>query len=125
MLHVIAFRNLIELWDSSSPTHSPTPSHAYSHTYQYLPTSFNLFPSLSLVQTIFLPPAIVLLSEVSVDWLKHAFITKFNHIRPSVYGRFIDVLCKDLVGDDESVQSRCIDGTDRKNKVSKNFFYVP
>ena len=40
----------------------------------------------------------VLLSECAVDWLKHAFITKFNHIRPKVYGRFIDVLCKDLVG---------------------------
>ena len=31
-----------------------------------------------------------------VDWLKHAFITKFNHIRPSVYERYIDVLCRDL-----------------------------
>ncbi|KAI8443717.1 eukaryotic membrane protein family-domain-containing protein [Phakopsora pachyrhizi] len=49
---------------------------------------------------IFLPVLIVILSEVLVDWLKHAFITKFNHIRPSVYGRFIDVLCKDLVGNE-------------------------
>ncbi|KAG0097916.1 hypothetical protein BGZ93_001661 [Podila epicladia] len=32
-----------------------------------------------------------------VDWLKHAFITKFNQIRPSVYGRFIDILSRDLV----------------------------
>lgn len=31
-----------------------------------------------------------------MDWLKHAFITKFNHIRPSVYERYIDVLCRDL-----------------------------
>lgn len=38
----------------------------------------------------------VLASEVMVDWLKHAFITKFNHIRPSVYERYIDVLCRDL-----------------------------
>lgn len=38
----------------------------------------------------------VLLSEVAVDWLKHAFITKFNHIRPSVYERYTDVLCRDL-----------------------------
>ena len=35
-------------------------------------------------------------SELVVDWLKHAFITKFNHIRPSVYERYIDVLCRDL-----------------------------
>lgn len=32
-----------------------------------------------------------------VDWLKHAFITKFNHIRASVYGRFADVLAKDVL----------------------------
>jgi hypothetical protein len=32
-----------------------------------------------------------------VDWLKHAFITKFNHIRSSVYDRYLDVLCKDVV----------------------------
>jgi hypothetical protein len=38
----------------------------------------------------------VLISEVFVDWLKHAFITKFNHIRPSVYERYIDILCRDL-----------------------------
>jgi hypothetical protein len=32
-----------------------------------------------------------------VDWLKHAFITKFNHVRASVYGRFMDVLAKDVL----------------------------
>jgi len=37
-----------------------------------------------------------MISEMLVDWLKHAFITKFNHIRPSVYERYIDVLCRDL-----------------------------
>lgn len=42
------------------------------------------------------PVATVMLSEVAVDWLKHAFITKFNHIRPSVYERYMDVLCLDL-----------------------------
>lgn len=62
-----------------------------------LPTSFTVFPSFSLLETIFTPVCIVLASEFLVDWLKHAFITKFNHIRPSVYGRFMDVLCRDLV----------------------------
>jgi hypothetical protein len=37
-----------------------------------------------------------MISEMLVDWLKHAFITKFNHIRPSVYERYTDVLCRDL-----------------------------
>lgn len=34
---------------------------------------------------------------MAVDWLKHAFITKFNHIRASVYDRYLDVLCKDVI----------------------------
>lgn len=38
----------------------------------------------------------VMVSEMLVDWLKHAFIAKFNHIRPSVYERYTDVLCRDL-----------------------------
>jgi hypothetical protein len=32
-----------------------------------------------------------------VDWMKHAFIAKFNHVRASVYGRFTDVLAKDVL----------------------------
>jgi Eukaryotic membrane protein family len=90
LLFIIALRNLIELSGSS---------------FSSLPTSFVpifVVPSLSLLQTIFSPTLIVLLSEMMVDWLKHAFITKFNHIRPAVYGRFIDVLCKDLVTDPAS-----------------------
>lgn len=42
------------------------------------------------------PVLTVMASEMLVDWLKHAFITKFNHIRPSVYQRYVDVLCRDL-----------------------------
>ncbi|ORY54081.1 eukaryotic membrane protein family-domain-containing protein [Leucosporidium creatinivorum] len=92
MLFIIALRNLIELSSTTS-----------SSLFSILPSSFSLaltlpsLPSLSLLQTIFSPALIVLISECFVDWLKHAFITKFNHIRPKVYGRFIDVLCKDLV----------------------------
>ena len=109
MLFVIALRNLIELSGS---------------TFSLLPTSFvPVMPSMSILQSIFSPALIVILSEMLVDWLKHAFITKFNHseppvpqdaftsqpaseaharpalltVRPAVYGRFIDVLCRDLV----------------------------
>lgn len=36
-------------------------------------------------------------SELVVDWLKHAFITKFNHIQPQVYDtKFLIVLRKDV-----------------------------
>lgn len=86
MLFIIALRNWIEL-SSASSTFS---------IFSFLPSSFSL-PSLALLQKVFSPAIIVLLSECLVDWLKHAFITKFNHIRPAVYARYIDVLCKDLV----------------------------
>jgi transmembrane anterior posterior transformation protein 1 len=40
----------------------------------------------------------VMLAEMLIDWLKHAFITKFNQIPPSVYSKFITILCRDLTG---------------------------
>ncbi|GAA5983342.1 hypothetical protein JCM11641_006039 [Rhodosporidiobolus odoratus] len=94
MLFIIALRNLIELSSASS-----------SSLFSFLPASFRSLatfslpslPTLSLLQAIFSPAVVVLVSECFVDWLKHAFITKFNHIRPGVYGRFVDVLCKDLM----------------------------
>lgn len=89
ILTAIGVRNLIEVSGGygSGPTGGEVP----------LPRSFTVLPSISLLETSFAPVAIVLLSECLVDWLKHAFITKFNHIRPAVYGRFMDVLCRDLV----------------------------
>ncbi|GJN93773.1 hypothetical protein Rhopal_006831-T1 [Rhodotorula paludigena] len=88
MLFIISLRNLIAR--SSLPSLS---------LLSYLPSAsaLSLSASLSLVHQTFSPAVVVLVSECFVDWLKHAFITKFNHIRPGVYGRFVDVLCKDLV----------------------------
>jgi len=50
-----------------------------------------------------MPFVMVLGSELLVDWCKHAFVTKFNHIRPSIYERFMDVLCLDFVKDGREV----------------------
>ena len=52
-----------------------------------------------------MPFIMVFGSELLVDWCKHAFVTKFNHIRPSVYGRFMDVLCLDFVKEGREVRS--------------------
>ena len=52
---------------------------------------------------LFSPFVVVMGSELLVDWCKHAFITKFNHIRPSIYGRFTDVLCLDFVKEGKEV----------------------
>ncbi|GAA5967821.1 hypothetical protein JCM8115_000374 [Rhodotorula mucilaginosa] len=87
MLFVIALRNLI--FEISSAATSTGPALTVTTAAQWL----QAIP----LRAIFSPAVIVLMSECLVDWLKHAFITKFNHLRPGVYGRFIDVLCKDLV----------------------------
>lgn len=44
---------------------------------------------------LFGPAVVVVGSEVVVDWLKHAYVTKFNNIRPKVYQKFLDVLSID------------------------------
>jgi len=85
MLFAIALRNMIELSSGEDTLN-----------YASLPKAFQLFNAKSLTSTIFSPVFTVLASELAVDWLKHAFITKFNHIRPSVYERYVDILCRDL-----------------------------
>ena len=96
MLIIIASRNIIETGgligtsssnldlDGLSP---PGPSSSI------LPKSFTMFPFDA--GQVFGPFLIVLGSEMLVDWVKHAYITKFNSTKPSVYGRFLDVLTKD------------------------------
>ncbi|KAG8858017.1 hypothetical protein FRB96_005508 [Tulasnella sp. 330] len=91
MLVSIAIRNLIELSSAEMDLSSET-------TY-VLPVAYKAFRFISgknIMWSILAPVLTVLASELVVDWLKHAFITKFNHIRPSVYERYIDVLCRDL-----------------------------
>ncbi|KAH9978838.1 eukaryotic membrane protein family-domain-containing protein [Lactifluus volemus] len=85
MLVFVAFRNLIELRGSEFDFSGG----------MFLPESFGWIGG-SVLWTISYPVLTVMLSETLVDWLKHAFITKFNHIRPSVYERYKDVLCRDL-----------------------------
>lgn len=86
MLSIVAFRNLIELSGSE-----------FDFTGGFvLPKSFGWVRGNNVLWTISYPVLTVMMSEMLVDWLKHAFITKFNHIRPTVYERYIDVLCRDL-----------------------------
>ncbi|KAF7727948.1 hypothetical protein EC973_006836 [Apophysomyces ossiformis] len=85
-LLIITLRNVTELSGSS-------PSSILPSTFVPLFTGSAL-KSLSALMT---PVVMVIASELVVDWLKHAFITKFNQIRPSIYSKYIDVLCKDLV----------------------------
>ncbi|ORX51242.1 DUF747-domain-containing protein [Hesseltinella vesiculosa] len=85
-LTIITLRNVVELSDSS-PT-SVLPS-------TFVPL-FQLPASIS-INSLMTPVLMVIASELTVDWLKHAFISKFNQIRPSIYEKYIDILCRDLV----------------------------
>jgi hypothetical protein len=58
-----------------------------------LPMSFTIFPK--YIAQVLNPFLLVLGSEMVVDWLKHAYITKFNQYKPEVYSKFFDVLAKD------------------------------
>ncbi|KAH8154003.1 uncharacterized protein LAJ45_01770 [Morchella importuna] len=89
MLVIIASRNLVEVgvWSLAGADSSSRSSGGV------LPRSFTIFPEWT--GQVMGPFLIVLGSEMLVDWLKHAYITKFNNTRPAVYERFLDVLCKD------------------------------
>lgn len=118
MLTIIASRNIVETgifssWGSlttgfGGPAPASTPLSTPPRTSSsILPQSFTLFPSsllaslsgansmLPTIGQVLGPFLVVLGSEMLVDWLKHAYINKFNNIRPAIYGRFLDVLAKD------------------------------
>ncbi|RVX75627.1 hypothetical protein B0A52_00980 [Exophiala mesophila] len=122
MLVIIASRNIVETggltsWidafsiaspgassamrtNSSSPVSNAVPPVSAS---SIIPRSFTLVPTLVSSITSYAPTInqvlgpflIVLGSEMLVDWLKHAYINKFNNTRPAIYNRFLDVLAKD------------------------------
>ncbi|KAF3903244.1 hypothetical protein ABW20_dc0105464 [Dactylellina cionopaga] len=115
MLIIIASRNLVEigldgllgvggfgltglvsaagLGMPPSATSIPNTSTASSVGGIILPKSFTIFPKWT--GQVMGPFLLVLGSEMLVDWLKHAYITKFNNIKPQIYSRYLDVLAKD------------------------------
>ncbi|KAI9046300.1 TAPT1 family protein [Aspergillus affinis] len=122
MLTIIASRNIVETGAfnffgtlgasfggtyASTATNSTPLSTPPRTATSILPQSFTIVPS-SIVASFshvnsFLPnlaqvlgPFLVVLgSEMLVDWLKHAYISKFNNTRPAIYRRFLDILAKD------------------------------
>lgn len=123
MLTIIASRNIVETGafnfigdfglgsgfsgQSSTSTNSTPLSTPPRTASSILPQSFTFVPSSilssfssvnSIIPTLaqVLGPFLVVLgSEMFVDWLKHAYINKFNNYRPALYGRYLDVLAKD------------------------------
>ncbi|KAF1956888.1 DUF747-domain-containing protein [Byssothecium circinans] len=106
MLLIIAMRNIVEVGGLSinsvsffsNPLSSAnaTTSAPFSAS-SILPMSFTIFPK--YIGQVLNPFLLVLGSEMVVDWLKHAYITKFNQTKPEIYGKFLDVLAKDYYSD--------------------------
>ncbi len=66
--------------------------------------------SWKMLQILMLPLVMVVGTEVIVDWLKHAFITKFNLVKPDVYKRYFHSLCKDLCPETQEVIQNVLTG---------------
>lgn len=94
MLMIIASRNIIETGGLRVGNgESATSSSSAVGGSSILPKSFTMFPEWT--GQVMGPFFLVLGSETLVDWIKHAYITKFNNTKPAIYGRFLDVLAKD------------------------------
>jgi Eukaryotic membrane protein family len=103
MLLIIAMRNVVEIGGlsiNSGNLETMTSSAAAANatgvptsTSSILPQAFTLLPRLS--GQVLGPFLVVLGIEMLVDWLKHAYVTKFNDTQPAIYSRFLDLLAKD------------------------------
>jgi hypothetical protein len=98
MLLIIGMRNVVEVGGFTVPGAGGGDASSTTfplHTASILPDSFTLIPSWMLSGEVLSPFFIVIGSEMVVDWIKHAYINKFNNIKPNFYGRILDILCKD------------------------------
>lgn len=94
MLIIIAMRNIVEVGGLSVPGAGNEDSFPL-HNASILPASFTIIPSWLWSGEVLSPFIVVISSEVVVDWIKHAYVNKFNNIKPNFYSRILDILCKD------------------------------
>lgn len=85
----------------------------------------NVFMAIMLVvttgdQRLFTTWGVIYACEVIVDWVKHAFVTKFNRIPYRVYRQFSLVICDDMVNSRKHSVVRSIGGS----AVSKRVGFV-
>lgn len=99
MLIIIALRNIVEVGGLSVISATADGNSDFMketmpiRSNSILPNSFTILPSWS--GEVLSPFLLVLGSEMIVDWIKHAYISKFNNVKPAVYQRYLDVLAKD------------------------------
>lgn len=97
ILIIIALRNLVEMGSLTMPSGGSNSEGGKlkdaTFNISILPNSFSLLSDLS--GEILSPFFFVLGSEMLVDWIKHSYISKFNNVKPRIYGRYLDILAKD------------------------------
>jgi len=84
-------------------------------------TDFLNSPTYQLLAVLLTPVVVIYGSEMFVDYLKHTFISKFNQIKPSVYTKYRDSLCKDFAGTKEFSDNQILD---RSGYVSRRIGFV-
>ncbi|OLN87110.1 Endoplasmic reticulum membrane protein 65 [Colletotrichum chlorophyti] len=100
MLLIIGMRNIVEVGGLSMPGAGSEGGDVGGgamplHSPSILPFSFTVLPSWVWSGEVLSPFLIVLGSEMLVDTIKHAYVNKFNNIKPTFYSRILDILCKD------------------------------
>lgn len=99
MLLIIGLRNIVEVGGLSITSNGHATAEDLRNNTAPLRTSFILPVSFTILPNwtgeVLSPFLLVLGSEMIVDWLKHAYISKFNNVKPALYQKFLDVLAKD------------------------------
>lgn len=102
VLLIIGMRNVVEMGGLSAPgagvelgDDPSSGARVPLHNPSILPMSFTILPSWLWSGEVLSPFLVVIASEMLVDWIKHAYINKFNNIKPNFYSRVLDILCKD------------------------------
>ncbi|GJC98954.1 eukaryotic membrane protein family [Colletotrichum higginsianum] len=101
MLFIIGMRNIVEVGGLSVPGAGSENGDLGGsgamplHSPSILPFSFTILPSWVWSGEVLSPFLIVIGSEMLVDTIKHAYVNKFNNIKPTFYSRILDILCKD------------------------------
>ncbi|KAJ2617883.1 hypothetical protein H4S08_000118 [Coemansia sp. RSA 1365] len=132
-LFIIILRNLAELSGTglspllglSPSTSSTAGTSATVIPTAQLPVSFAtatpsafspLIPSwvsMPVVNRILTPVLMVLGTELLIDWIKHAFVTKLNWIRPEIYSYYIDILSRDMACSRSGARTRVLSSATR------------
>lgn len=112
MLLIIGMRNVVEVGGLSVPGAGVNSAYHDGsgsgplHPPSILPHSFTVLPSWIMSGEVLSPFLIVVGSEMLVDTIKHAYVTKFNNIKPAFYSRTLDILCKDYYANVSSCPPR-------------------